>query len=37
MDDLQKAAAWCLPVGLILALSSGILLISLGGKKKEEI
>lgn len=35
MDTLQQTAAWCLPFGILLTLSSTLLLIGLGSKKKE--
>lgn len=37
MTDLQKIAAWCLPIGVAVTMASAMALIGLGKAKKEEI
>jgi len=37
MNGTQKTAAWCLPVGLVMVLSSATLLVVLGKTKEEEV
>lgn len=36
MDNLEQIASWCIPVGLVTALASGMLLLCMGKQKKTE-